>query len=63
MSLTQDRADHVFECDGKGCHRTVETGTSNFEAAQNVMRRNRWKPRLIRGEWFHFCPECQGTLI
>jgi hypothetical protein len=59
MSLTQDRADFVFECDGKGCHEVLQTSTSNFEAARNHLRRNRWKVRKVGEEWRHFCLDCQ----
>ena len=59
MSLTQDHGNHVFECDGKGCHAMLETGTSNFEAARNALTRARWQPFKRGAEWFHHCPDCQ----
>lgn len=59
MSLTIDRGDIVFECDG--CHAMLETGTSNFEAARNLLRRQRWKPRRksAKDDWLHCCPDCK----
>ena len=59
MSLTQDRGDFIFECDGKGCHETIETRTGNFEAARNQWRRYGWKARKVGEDWKHFCQVCQ----
>ncbi len=65
MSLTQDHGNHVFQCDGEDCRETLDTETSNFDAARNVLRRNRWKPKKnpTSDEWEHFCPDCQGNLL
>lgn len=65
MTLTRDHNNIVFECDGKSCHQTLETGTSNFDGAQNQLSRLHWKrvkPGISEG-WKHFCPDCQGSLI
>lgn len=68
MSLTHDRGDIVFQCDA--CHATLETNTSNFESARNVLRRERWQPKRMMAspgrtaefaEWNHRCPDCQGS--
>lgn len=59
--LDRDHNDIVFRCDGPGCHAALEAGTSNFEAARNVLRRNRWQPKKnAREEWEHLCPDCQA---
>jgi hypothetical protein len=67
MGLTHDRGDIIFQCDA--CHDTLETNTSNFASARNVLTRNGWRPykkRVRRGnqvviaeEWSHSCPDCQ----
>lgn len=64
MSLTQDHGDFVFQCDGNACHENLETVTSNFASAQNVLHRHHWKANKQGQEWKHFCPECQqGSLL
>jgi hypothetical protein len=50
------KGDFVVECDG--CGEVLETGTSNFEAARSVMRREGWKPTKIGDVWTHACPGC-----
>lgn len=59
MSITYDHGDIVFQCDRKGCHATVETETSNFDSALNLLRRHRWKARKAGGEWKQYCPADQ----
>ncbi|MPZ58462.1 MAG: hypothetical protein GEU91_18610 [Rhizobiales bacterium] len=65
MSLTHDHGNIVFTCDGKGCGSYLETDTSNFDAARNVLKRNRWKPhrRNETSDWQHACPDCQAPLL
>jgi hypothetical protein len=64
MTITHDHGDIVFQCDTKGCRATLETNTSNFESARNVLRRNHWKPiKTGSDEWKHECPECQKGLL
>jgi hypothetical protein len=62
MSVTYDHGDIVFQCDS--CRETLETGTSNFDAARNLLRRAHWKPfrnSNPRGdEWLHACAACQS---
>lgn len=58
MSTTQDRGDHVFQCDVERCGETLETGTSNFEAARNLVRRAGWRPFQRNGRWLHRCAQC-----
>lgn len=58
MSTTKDHGDFVFQCDG--CRTTLESNTSNFESARNVLRRHGWKPyREGDGtDWKHRCADC-----
>jgi hypothetical protein len=65
MTITHDHGDIVFQCDTKGCRATLETNTSNFESARNVLRRAHWKPEKDRSsdEWRHRCAECQKGLV
>jgi hypothetical protein len=66
MSLTKDHGDIVFQCDGKGCRETLETSTSNFDSARNVLTRNKWRPKKdpATDVWLHFCTDCQkGPLL
>lgn len=59
MSTTKDHGDLVFQCDGPRCRETLETGTSNFEAARNLLRRAAWQPKRGAGnEWQHLCRVC-----
>lgn len=59
MSLTQDHGDIVFECDK--CHATLATNTSNFDAARNLLKRERWQPiKRADGEWAHHCDQCKA---
>lgn len=62
MSTTRDHGDYVFQCDG-GCGATLESETSNFESARNILRRHRWKPYRQPGEidWQHRCPSCEAS--
>lgn len=60
MSTTRDRGDIVFQCDAPKCGETLETGTSNFEGARNLLRRAGWRPVKQRGgEWGHMCAGCK----
>lgn len=70
MSLTYNRGDIVFQCDA--CKATLETNTSNFDAAMNVLRRSRWRPvphvdptrrnKITRSspDWDHHCDQCKA---
>lgn len=59
--LDRQHGDVIFECDG-GCGEVLETGTSNFDAARNALRRENWKTRKIGEEWTHLCPGCYERL-
>lgn len=60
MSLTTDHGDIIFQCDMPGCPATLESNTSNFEAARNALRRARWKPFKAANDapWQHCCYDC-----
>lgn len=58
--LDRQHGDVVFECDG--CTATLETNTSNFDAARNALTRADWKTRKIGEDWCHFCPNCERKL-
>jgi hypothetical protein len=60
MSTTHDHGNIVFQCDGDRCRETLETNTSNFEAARNLLRRAAWRPYKPAGapEWLHQCRGC-----
>jgi hypothetical protein len=65
MSLQKIKGDIVFECDGTDgspCLSTIETHTSNFDAALNFMKRNRWQVFKKLGAWSHRCPDCQRKI-
>lgn len=64
MSTTRDHGNYVFQCDG--CRAVLDTDTSNFEAARNLLRRAGWKSVIRpdasgRGDdaWNHKCRACQ----
>jgi Fe2+ or Zn2+ uptake regulation protein len=59
--IDYDHGDIVFHCDGPSCGEFIETRTSNFESAQNMLHRAHWKPRKVVVEWRHFCPDCQDA--
>lgn len=46
-----------IECDGKGCHETIEG--SDFTELWNDAKADGWKGRQFHGEWFHYCPSCE----
>jgi hypothetical protein len=67
MSLTQDHGNHVFICDGLECRSRLETNTSNFESALNLLRRAGWKAIRIgnwhatpgaKSDWANLCGQC-----
>jgi hypothetical protein len=60
MSTTQDHGNFVFQCDGSGCRDFIDTNTSNFEAARNLLRRAGWRPIRRGDDWSHVCAGCQA---
>ena len=65
MTIAYDHGNIVFQCDGKDCRETLETETSNFDSARNVLRRNHWNVKKDRAsdEWRNLCPNCQKGLL
>lgn len=57
--MDRQKGDLVFECDG--CGEVLETDTSNFEAAQSVLKRNGWKPEKNNDIWEHYCNGCNRS--
>lgn len=57
--LDRQKGDYIFQCDG--CYAVLETNTSNFTAAINLLRREGWKSHLRDGDedWKHYCKTCQ----
>jgi len=55
--LDKQKGEFVFECDM--CGNTLETGTSNFEAARNLLRRERWVAYKSNDDWKHLCDACK----
>jgi hypothetical protein len=57
--LDKQKGDYVVECNG--CGAVLETHTSNFSAAVNLLRREGWKShkRDDDEDWKHFCKSCQ----
>lgn len=51
----------VFECDGKSCHEALETETSDFPTARNMLDEQDWECRFVNGQWHHVCPTCIET--
>lgn len=46
-----------IECDGIGCHETLEG--SSFDSVWNEARVDGWESRKIMDEWFNYCPSCK----
>lgn len=56
MTLSYCKGDIIFSCDS--CPDAIETGTSNFEAARNVLYRQGWKAYKSGETWRHRCDTC-----
>lgn len=59
MTVDRQKGNVVFECDA--CNETLETKTSNFSAAMNLLHHEGWKARREDGEWVHYCDKCIGA--
>jgi ribosomal protein L37AE/L43A len=55
--LEREHGDIVWCCDG--CGEVLDTHTGDFDAARNVLTRNRWRAQKRDDEWTHLCPDCQ----
>jgi uncharacterized protein (DUF983 family) len=58
--LDRQHGDVVFECDA--CGTTLETETSDFGSARNLLRREGWRARKLGDGWMHFCPKCDDKI-
>lgn len=59
MTIDNQYGNIVFSCDS--CGEVLETGTSDFGSARNMLRRASWKPKKIGDDWVHACPGCQKS--
>lgn len=61
MSYTRDHGNIVFECDGKSCHETLDTKTSNWGSALNALHRAWWNATKNPKDdsWTHLCGDCR----
>jgi hypothetical protein len=55
--LDRQHGNVIFECDD--CGEVLDTKTSNFEAAHNLMKRQGWAAQLVNEQWQHFCSQCK----
>lgn len=55
--LDRQKGNFIVECDK--CSEVLDTETSSFDSALNIMRRNGWKSRKIGEDWVHWCGECK----
>jgi hypothetical protein len=47
----------IVQCDG--CSASCNTALTSFHQAMNyVTREEGWERRRLRGQWFHYCPQC-----
>lgn len=56
MTLYRVKGDFTIECDA--CLDTLETGTGDFQSAQNILHRNRWHAYKEGEDWKHRCAAC-----
>jgi hypothetical protein len=54
--ITQWNHEQIAECDG--CHTTLDTNTSDFRAALEVIKDAGWRVCRAGDGWGHFCPVC-----
>jgi hypothetical protein len=59
MTVDRQKGNIIFECDA--CNETLETNTSNWDAAMNMLRHGGWKARKEDEEWVHYCDKCVGA--
>ena len=46
----------LVECDS--CDQVLDTETSDFDEARELMKREGWRIRKIAEVWLHGCPKC-----
>lgn len=56
MTVHQEADEIIFECDG--CADTLETDTSNWDDALEVLRKDKWKAERKSSGWNHYCLRC-----
>ena len=56
MMLDRQGGNIWFECDT--CPETLDTGTSDFDSARNLLRREGWRTSKVGTEWVHACSNC-----
>lgn len=59
MTISRDRGNIYFECDGKRCANIFETEESGFPAAHELLKEAGWKTTNEGGVWKHICDDCQ----
>ncbi len=57
--LDRQKGGIVFECDG--CNEVLETETSNFDAAVNMLNREDWRSKKVGNGWEHYCFRCRKS--
>lgn len=55
--LDRQKGNIIWQCDE--CNETLDTGTSDFDAAKNLLKRERWAVEKVDDTWEHFCPDCK----
>lgn len=57
MSMELVKREFVFTCDG--CEvETLETGTADFQEAQQARKDAGWTIKNTPLGWLHYCPDC-----
>lgn len=57
MSIERYKGDIQFICDE--CEESeLDSNTSDFQEALEVLKMNSWTYLNIDGEWVHICPNC-----
>jgi hypothetical protein len=59
MGVDRQKGDVVFVCDA--CNEVLETNTSDWDSALNMLRRQHWRSRKEDDEWVHYCDKCIGA--
>lgn len=59
MSVERQYGDIIFTCNT--CDDTLETGTSNFDAALSALRQAGWYASKKGDTWIHVCHDCKNS--
>ena len=70
--LDRQKGNIIFKCDG--CDEVLDTETSNFDAAVNLLNREDWRSKKVirsaasssrpddkKDEWNHYCSRCKKS--